>query len=149
VAFALSALLTLLWVALVRPARRSNRRTLLNWATGMTLLWVLYSSIWLPYVDSRRTYRTVAESLSTALPSDGCVASRNLGDAQRVLFRYFAKLATVRAENAPIDQCNALLVQYGRKDAEPTTPEGWQAVWTGRRHGDDTERYVLYLRKAP
>jgi hypothetical protein len=35
----------------VRPARRSNRRALLNWAAGMTLLWALFSTIWLPYVD--------------------------------------------------------------------------------------------------
>jgi 4-amino-4-deoxy-L-arabinose transferase-like glycosyltransferase len=149
IAFGLSIFLTLLWLALVRPARRSNRRALLNWATGMTLLWALYSTIWLPYVDSRRTYRTVAESLRTALPGEGCVASRNLGDAQRVLFRYFANLSTVRAENAPIERCNALLVQFGRDDGESMTPEGWQPVWTGRRHGDDTERYVLYLRKTP
>ncbi len=148
-AFGLSLFLTMLWLALVRPARRSNRRTLLNWAAGMTLLWALYSTIWLPYLDSRRSYRAVAESLRTALPSAGCVASRNLGDAQRVLFRYFANLSTVRAENAPIEQCSVLLVQFGRKDAEPATPDGWQPVWTGRRHGDDTERYVLFQRKSP
>src|SRR6185312_1758142 len=29
-------ILTLLWIALVRPARRSNRRALLNWAAGVT-----------------------------------------------------------------------------------------------------------------
>jgi 4-amino-4-deoxy-L-arabinose transferase-like glycosyltransferase len=148
-AFALSAFLTLLWLALVRPARRSNRRTLLNWAAGMTLVWALYSTIWLPYLDSRRSYRGVALSLRTALPREGCVASRNLGDAQRVLFRYFANLTTVRAETEPIEQCNALLVQFGRMDATPATPEGWQPIWTGRRRGDDTERYVLFSRKTP
>ena len=77
------------------------------------------------------------------------MASRNLGDAQRALFQYFAQLVTVRAETASIDKCNALLVQYGRNDRDPATPDGWQMAWTGRRHGDDTERYVLYLRTAP
>jgi 4-amino-4-deoxy-L-arabinose transferase-like glycosyltransferase len=149
VAFGLSLFLTLLWLALVRPARRSNRRTLLNWATGMTLLWALYSTIWLPYLDSRRSYRIVAESLRTALPAKGCVGSRNLGDAQRVLFKYFANLVTVRAENASIERCGALLVQSGKSDGDPVAPEGWQQVWSGQRYGDDTERYVLYVRKAP
>ena len=148
-AFGLSLFLTLLWLALVRPARRSNRRAVLNWAAGMTLLWALYSTIWLPYLDSRRSYRTVAESLRVVLPREGCVASRHLGDAQRALFQYFAHLVTVRAENAPIDRCNALLVQYGRNDRNPTAPEGWEAVWNGQRRGDDTERYVLYVRKSP
>jgi hypothetical protein len=77
------------------------------------------------------------------------VASRNLGDAQRALFQYFANLVTVRAEVAPIDNCNALLVQYGRNDRDPATPDGWRMAWTGQRRGDDTERYVLYLRSAP
>jgi 4-amino-4-deoxy-L-arabinose transferase-like glycosyltransferase len=148
-AFGLSLLLTLLWLALVRPARRSNRRALLNWAAGMTLLWALYSTIWLPYIDSRRSYRAVAESLRAVLPQEGCVASRNLGDAQRALFQYFANLVTVRAETAPIDHCDALLVQYGRNDRDPATPDGWRMAWTGQRRGDDTERYVLYLRSAP
>jgi len=148
-AFAVSVMLTVLWFLLVRPARRSNRRTVLNWAAGMTLLWGLYTTIWLPYLDSRRSYRSVAESLSVALPREGCVASRNLGDSQRVLFKYFADLVTIRSETAPTDQCNALLVQQGRDDRERAVPVGWQLVWTGQRHGDDTERYVLYLRKAP
>ncbi len=148
-AFGLSLFLTLLWLALVRPARRSNRRAVLNWAAGMTLLWALYSTIWQPYLDSRRSYRTVAESLRAVLPREGCVASRNLGDAQRALFRYFANLTTVRAETSSIDGCDALLVQYGRNDPESILPSGWEAAWTGRRYGDDTERYVLYLRKAP
>jgi len=147
--FCLSLFLTLLWVLLVRPARRSNRRAVLNWAVGMTLLWGLYSTIWIPYLDSRRSYRAVAASLSTALPREGCVASRGLGDAQRVLFKYFANLVTVRTETAPTDTCNALLVQQSRNDPERVIPPGWQSVWTGRRHGDETERYTLYVRKAP
>jgi len=148
-AFALSVLLTVLWALLVRPARRSNRRAVLNWAVGMTLLWGLYSTIWLPYLDSRRSYRAVAESLRTALPRAGCVASRGLGDAQRVLFKYFADLVTVRAETGPTDTCNTLLVQQSRNDVERPVPEGWHSVWTGHRHGDDIERYTLYVRKAP
>ena len=147
IALALSALLSVLWLLLVRPARRSNRRAVLNWAAGTTLLWALLTTIWLPYIDSRRSYRDVAESLRPALPREGCVASRNLGDAQRALFYYFANLVTVRDEKT-INHCAAMLVQYGRHDADIGTPAGWQAVWEGHRRGDDTERYVLYVRKA-
>jgi 4-amino-4-deoxy-L-arabinose transferase-like glycosyltransferase len=145
-ALAICVMLTILWLLLVRPARRSNRRAVLNWAAGMTLLWALFTTIWLPYLDSRRSYRSVAESVRTALPREGCVASRNLGDAQRALFYYFANLVTVREEKTPINRCPAVLVQYGRHDADTTTPAGWQMVWEGHRRGDDTERYVLYVR---
>jgi 4-amino-4-deoxy-L-arabinose transferase-like glycosyltransferase len=148
IALAVSAMLSVLWLLLVRPARRSNRRAVLNWAAGTTLLWALLTTIWLPYIDSRRSYRDVAESLRAALPREGCVASRNLGDAQRALFYYFANLVTVREEKTPIHHCATMLVQYGRHDADVGTPADWQSVWEGHRRGDDTERYVLYVRKA-
>jgi len=147
-AIVVSALLTLLWLVLVRPARRSNRRAVLNWAAGMTLLWALYSTNWLPYLDSRRSYRVVAQDLATRLPAQGCVASRNLGEAQRALFQYFAGLVTEREEVTPAADCPTLLVQYGRIDGESPVPDGWTVLWEGRRRGDDTERYVLYGRSA-
>ena len=101
IAVVVSAFLTLLWLALVRPARRSNRRTVLNWAAGMTLVWGLYMTLWLPYLDSRRSYRPVAESLAVHLPANTCVASRNLGEPQGALLEYFIGLVTVREELQP------------------------------------------------
>ena len=148
-ALAISAFLTLLWLALVRPARRSNRRAALNWAAGMTLLWGLYMTIWLPYLDSRRSYRPVAQALAAQLPATGCVASRRLGEPQRALFDYFAGLRTVREELRPDHGCPMLLVQHGRTVGESAPAQGWTAAWTGRRQGDDTELYVLYTRTAP
>jgi hypothetical protein len=141
--------LTLLWVALVRPARRSNRRALLNWAAGVTLAWGLYSTIWLPYLDSRRSYRAMMEDLESHLPAQGCVTSRNLGDPQRALLSYFAGIATVREETHELADCRALLVQYGAiSGAAPALP-GWRIDWQGGRRGDATERYVLYMKDKP
>ncbi len=147
-AFAVSLFLSVLWLALVRPARRTNRRAVLNWAAGMTLVWGLYMSIWLPYLDSRRSYRQVAEALAQQLPAQGCVASRNLGEPQRALLHYFAGIATVREEAAPERGCALLLVQYGHSDRGPAVPRGWEIAWEGARRGDDTERFVLYRRTA-
>ena len=141
--------LTALWVAAVRPARRSNRRAILNWAAGVTLLWGLATTIWLPYIDSRRSYRWTVEALARELPKEGCVASRNLGEAQRAVFNYFSQIRTVREEVKPDHGCNALVVQYGRVDGDPTPPTGWTPKWSGARRGDDTERFVLYVREHP
>jgi len=144
----LAVFLTVLWVIVVRPARRSNRRAVLNWAVGVTLVWGLYSTIWLPYLDSRRSYRAMIESATLQLLTTECVASRNLGEPQRALFQYFAGLKTVREEVNGDTGCPLLLVQYGR---QPTAPEiaGYRILWDGHRRGDDTERYVLYRRIAP
>ena len=140
--------MTILWIAMVRPARRSNRRAVLNWAIGATLLWVLVSTIWLPYIDSRRSYRVVAESIRTMLPADGCVASRNLGEAQRALFAYFAGLVTEREEAGRGGECHLLLVQLGRNEIDAPPPEGLTPVWEGSRRGDDAEKFVLYRKGA-
>lgn len=140
-----SVLLSALWLALVRPARRSNRRAILNWAAGVTLIWALYMTIWLPYLDSRRTYRHVAEAMGAQLPIDACVASRNLGEPQRALLYYFAGIRTEREEVRPDHDCRVLVVQYGRRDID-APPQGWTQLWEGRRRGDDTERFVVYVR---
>jgi 4-amino-4-deoxy-L-arabinose transferase-like glycosyltransferase len=146
-----SILLTLLWLVLVRPARRSNRRAVLNWAAGMTLVWGLFATIWLPYVDSRRSYRPVAESLAAHMPAGTCVAGRNLGEPQRALLEYFANVVTVRDDLPQANRCEALLVQVGGNDSGDPPDSAWEKVWEGRRRGDDTERFVLFRRppRAP
>jgi hypothetical protein len=40
-------------------------------------------------------------------------------------------------------------VQYGRLSARPEPPAGWTVAWTGARRGDDTERFVLYVKDTP
>ncbi len=139
--------LTLLWIALVRPARKSNRRALLNWAAGVVLLWGLYSTIWLPYLDSRRSYRGVAGVLKQHLPASGCVAARNLGDPQRALLSYFAGMSPIRDGTPAATACDTLLVQFNREP--PTVIDGWNRIWTGARRGDNTESFALYTRERP
>jgi 4-amino-4-deoxy-L-arabinose transferase-like glycosyltransferase len=141
-----SLFLTLLWLVLVRPARRSNRRAVLNWAAGMVLAWGLFATIWLPYVDSRRSYRSVVESLATQLPESGCVAGRNLGDPQRALQENFAGIRTVRDDAPEANRCAMLLVQVGREEPSEPPDSAWVKVWEGRRRGDDTERFILFRR---
>jgi 4-amino-4-deoxy-L-arabinose transferase-like glycosyltransferase len=142
----LSAVLTLLWLALVRPARRSNRRAMLNWAAGMTLVWGMYMTIWLPYLDSRRSYRAVAESLANHLPPNTCLASHNLGEPQRALLEYFLDVITVRDDTQAADRCDAMLVQAARDESDAPPDSAWDKVWEGRRRGDDTERFLLFRR---
>ncbi|HZQ59713.1 MAG TPA: hypothetical protein VFC24_00100 [Casimicrobiaceae bacterium] len=144
-AVAVCVFLTILWLVLVRPARRSNRRAVLNWAAGTTLLWAMFTTIWLPYLDSRRTYRVVVEAAAQHIPHTGCVASRNLGEPQRALFYYFAGIVTQREEDHPDNACRTLIVQYGAQDQQ-SAPVGWIPIWHGQRRGDETERYVIYER---
>jgi 4-amino-4-deoxy-L-arabinose transferase-like glycosyltransferase len=143
--FALSLFFTLLWFGMIRPARRSARRAVLNWATGITLCWGLAFTILLPYIDWGKSYRGMIAELNPWLshPS-GCVASRGLGEPQRALLEYFAKTITVREELRRQHDCRLLLVQGGRDETEETPERGWRKVWEGNRPGDRHERFWLY-----
>ena len=140
--------LTVLWIVLVRPARRSNRRAVLNWAAGMTLIWGLIATIWMPYVNARRTYEAVAQGIAHSLPEGSCIERRDLGLAQRAALYYFSGIVTVPDASSRAAECGALLVQYGRlADGTPPLP-GYTIAWQGGRRGDENERFVLY-RKVP
>ncbi|MCL2872456.1 MAG: hypothetical protein FWF41_05695 [Betaproteobacteria bacterium] len=144
--------LTVLWVLLVRPARQSNQRAVLNWAVGMMLIWGLVATMWMPYVDSRRSYEVVAKLLKP-YAADGCVASRNVGEAQRAIFYYYAQVETLPESKPAAETCPLLLVEYSAANlptnwrSVPPTLEGFTVLQSGSRYGDDTEIYVLYRRE--
>ena len=148
----LAVFFTLVWFAIIRPARQSQRRSVLNWAAGMALLWGLYSTILLSIEDSGRSYRAMIFELQKALPARyDCIASRGLGEPQRALLDYFIGVKTVRVEVRPNASCTLLLDQGSRSDESPGAPSGrpgdnWKVIWEGNRPGDLSERFRLYQR---
>ncbi len=140
-----SLFLTILWIMLVRPARQSSRRAVLNWAAGMMLVWGMVSTIWMPYLDSRRSYEVVAEMLQP-YAAQGCVASRGVGDAQRAIFYYYAHAET-RKDDVALTTCPLLLVQHDDIAAgnEPAFI-GYHLLESSHRYGDDSELYSLYAK---
>ena len=146
--FSLALFLTLLWFAIIRPARQSPRRSVLNWAVGMALVWGLYSTILLSVEDSGRSYRVMILDLQKAIPPRyDCIASRGLGEPQRALLDYFIGLKTERIEVRPAANCSLLLDQTSRSDEAPGAPEGtWRVVWEGHRRSDRSELFRLYQR---
>lgn len=147
VAFALASLLTLIWLVVVARSLRSTRRAVVNWAAGITMVWMLMMTLGVPLVDQARSYRGVAARLMAAMPADlKCVARRNVGDAQRALLDYFAGLRTVREEFPPAARCNVLLVQAA-PDRLPLPERAWAEVWRGSRPGDRHELFILYQRR--
>jgi 4-amino-4-deoxy-L-arabinose transferase-like glycosyltransferase len=146
IAFALAALLTLVWVVVVARSLRSTRRALVNWAAGITMVWMLLMTLGLPLVDEARSYRAVANRLAAAVPPDaGCIARRTVGEAQRALLHYFAKVRTVPAELPAAEPCGALLVQAHPQRIAKPGPE-WTEAWRGARTGDRNEVFILYKR---
>jgi 4-amino-4-deoxy-L-arabinose transferase-like glycosyltransferase len=118
-----------------------------QWGVAAALCWCLIATLWTPYLNAGKSYRTMVISLVRELPA-GCVASLHLGEPQRALLQYFAGLVTVRVEVEPDASCSALLTQGWRVGGAPAPAPNWTLVWEGSRPGDDRELYRLYRRDS-
>jgi hypothetical protein len=103
-------------------------------------MWGLLVALWFPWIDYGKSYRSVSESLTHALPADhGCIERRGLSLAHRAIFDYHAGLRT--QPESPKARCRWLL-------AADQAPEGWRKIWEGHRPGDRSERLRLYRREG-
>jgi 4-amino-4-deoxy-L-arabinose transferase-like glycosyltransferase len=146
--FSLGVLYSLFWLAVLASFRRSPMRPVVVWGAGITTMWALMATLFIGWADNVKSYRSMVVSLQQALPKKhDCIASRDLGEAQRAMLHYFGGILTHR-EEAPAGErrCELLLVQ-GHPQAE-TAPRGWKKIWEGGRPGDKDERYRLYRRVA-
>lgn len=150
--FITAGLLTAAWAWVLFGMPRSPWRSATRWAAGVTLMWGLLTTLWLPWVDFGKTYRPVALSLDKALGnrfdnSGECIASKDVGLAQKASLRYFMGLATRPLDkNADKDDaCPWLLIQ-GASGKEPEL-KGMKKVWEGNRGGDKSERLRLYRKQ--
>ncbi len=146
VAFALASLLTMIWLVVVARSLRSNSRAIVNWTSGITMVWMLVMTLGLQLVDHARSYRGLAARIVAQVPSETkCIVRRNVGDPQRALFDYYAGIRTVREDDATAARCDAMLVQASPVKIAQADP-GWSEVWRGSRPGDRTEVFILYRR---
>ena len=142
--FLIAMTATFMWLIFVWRVGRSIRRSVINWAAGVTLLWVLSMTLWLPWLDFNKSYRTMVVSLAEALPKEhGCIASRYLGDGQKAMLHYFGNILTIPGGE---QNCDLLLTQ-GNLSRSDQKQGGWETVWTGGRRGQKGDRYYLYQRK--
>ena len=147
--FAIALLATLAWLFIVFRARYlpRNPRAVLNSATGITLVWVIMMSLWLPWLDAGKSYRSMIVSMQQALPDEHAyISSSNLGEPQRALLEYYVGILTRRTETYQGIACDLLLIQsLARNPNAPPGPE-WNKIWEGNRPGDKLERYWLFQR---
>lgn len=144
IAFWAAVVFSVMWMALVWRVGRSIRRSVINWAAGVTLIWLLAMTLWLPWLENNKSYRSTVEGIKLALPAKyNCVAGTNLGLGQRAMLHYFGDII-VGSQPNPV--CDLMLVQ-GTPEVELFQPgERWKKIWEGGRPGDKNERYRLYRR---
>ena len=131
------------WIAIMLRTPRSPWRAAARWSVGLTTLWVLLVTLWLPWIDYGKTYRTVSADFHHALgPHPGCIARRGLGLAQRASLDYFNGIRTVGGARAK--DCRYLIAQTSPR-TESGLP-GWTLLRETSRPGDKSERLRLYRR---
>ncbi|MDD5180873.1 MAG: glycosyltransferase family 39 protein, partial [Gallionellaceae bacterium] len=140
--FWIAAAASVLWMVLVWRVGRSMRRSVTNWAAGVTLIWVLAMTIWLPWLDSGKSYRNMVVSMKHALPKHyNCIGGHRLNNDYRAMLQYFGNITLRRHAQ---HSCDLLLARGGR-EAEPMEDEtGWKKIWEGGRSSDKKERFRLY-----
>ena len=134
---------TLAWLIVCARSARTPLRAITHWCYGVTLTWLLLMTLWLPWIDYGKSYRTVAMSLRVAVGADlgrvsegACLEARNLGLAERAALAYFLELRFGSS-------CTWIVDQSHPADAR-TPPAGTRLVWEGSRPGDRNERFRLY-----
>lgn len=142
--FTIALIATVLWLVLVWRVGRSMRRAVVNWATGITLVWILAMTLWLPWLDSGKSYRSMVASLQQAMPERyRCIGRDHLGDGQRAMLHYFGNIITRRDLAG---RCDLRLIQGDKLSRPLLDATRWEKIWEGSRKGDKNEHYRLYRR---
>ena len=147
IAVVLAVAVSLIWLFSIFRAQHSNRSSATNWAIGMTCVWTLLMTLWLPLIDSARSYNLVFTQFKNALPTKyACITSNRLGDAQRDLLHYYAGVKTQAFETEQNLNCDLYLIQdeKGRDKIEPGSD--WVQIWGGKRISDRRESFRLFQR---
>lgn len=144
-AFTAASAITLIWLFAAFRSQHSNRSAATNWAIGMTFVWTLLMTLWLPMIDSARSYGDVFTSFKAALPQKySCINSENVGSAQRDLLHYYANVKTYPTQSGQSQNCDLFLIQDNRKSKKVTLGNDWHLIWSGKRISERKEKFRLF-----
>ncbi|BBH11943.1 MULTISPECIES: ArnT family glycosyltransferase [Chromobacterium] len=139
---------TLVWLWALTRKHLRGRQAISNWAAGLTLLWGLGMTLWLPWFDAAKSYRPVVERMMKALPANAaCVATESRNQLALISWRYYAGLDLVSYPAGNASPCDYQLVVRSEDDgiAEP----GWEVLWYGSRPREQNMMFALLRRIHP
>ena len=146
-AVGVAAVATLVWLAAWYGLPRLYERAIVSFVAGLSLCWVLFATLWLPWLDNAKSYRSVFVAMQPHLPIQrNCVESIGLGESERGMLDYFLGVQTLRREIQPDIDCDVVLVE-GSAGTPPGPPgPAWHQAWQGGRPGDNKEHFWLFVR---
>ena len=136
ITFILGLLATLAWLFIIINTKRSNRAALTTWAVGVTMVWALLMTLWLPWIDSARSYAAVFSELKAVMPRHACVNTKNLSTTELGLLHYHAGVIAIPANAAQKLDCDLYLIQDSSSKNRDQPGDNWQLIWSGKRVTD-------------
>ena len=125
-------------------AVQSPARGLFSWMIGLTVVWGLLSTLWMPWLDYAKSYTQVFESIPWP-HSHECITSLGLGEGERAMLDYTADRLTYRQEVTARPDCDLLFFQgYVNTGAGVIDSSKWELIWSGGRPGDSWQRFWLF-----
>ncbi len=145
ITFIIAALITLIWLIISIRAKLTKRSTVTNWAIGITFIWCLLMSLWLPMIDNAKSYGGVFARLQQHLPNEySCINSLNVGRSQATLLHYYTNIKLKPLKDAEFLNCDLYLIQDEKGAGKMTPGPEWKLIWQGKRPADRRENFRLF-----
>lgn len=145
--FLIALAITIIWMLVCMRAKQTNKSTVTNWAVGMTFGWGLLMTLWLPLIDSAKSYQTVFLSMNKVLPKTyNCMNSLDVGKPQGLLLNYYTNIQLQAFETTQQLNCDFYLLQDEKGIGKMQPGQEWKQIWVGKRAADRKEAFRLFQR---
>jgi 4-amino-4-deoxy-L-arabinose transferase-like glycosyltransferase len=143
--FLFALTITSLWLGSVIKFKITNRSAISNWALGITMVWVTLITLWGPFIDNRKDYKSIFTDVKQQLiKSSTCVYVNNLSGSQINLLHYYSGIKGTNP-NLENKDCRLALVSLTTEKEIPAEYKLWNEIWTGKRLID--KNYFILLAK--
>ena len=147
-AFVVAVAITLVWLFAILRSQHTNRSAVTNWAIGMTMAWTLLMALWLPWINTAKSYQPVMTSLVSALPKNyACINSKRVGAGQRDLLHYYTDIIAIPLETSQRLSCDLYLIQDNRNEEKIEPGQDWKLIWQGKRASERRESFRLFQQR--
>ncbi len=138
-----------LWLWAVTRKRIKGRQAVTNWAAGVTLVWSLLMTLFLPWLDAAKSYRPVVEHMEQSLPNQlltqiqqqqVCIGVDNKDINIILPWQTYGKLPL---KTQDYTQCEYRLIVGKDIIHEWQDKLNWEIVWQGARAREKNEWFAL------
>jgi 4-amino-4-deoxy-L-arabinose transferase-like glycosyltransferase len=144
--FAIALIASLLWWRITWMKYFSSR-LVLTWSSGVLAVWVVLSTVLLPYINYGMSYQNMMLAVKERLPEQyDCIMSYDQAEEYRALMHYYVGEKMYEFTDALRQRyCDLLFMRSKYADI---LSDGWSEIWHGHRPGDH-KTFSLYQRTSP